>query len=275
MLVGTSSWSSRDWCGSFYPESTAPSEMIRAYSRKLSTVEIDATWYRIPDTKMVASWKSKTPEGFIFSAKVPRIITHEKYLENCGTELNTFVTVMSRLEDRLGPLLLQFPYFAKGKDPGEYETGADFLRRLKKFTALLPKDFRWVVEVRNTKWVRSPLLEMLHERSISLAFIDYYTMDPLYRLAQRSEVFTAPFVYVRFLGNRKQIETLVRKAKENDPQRSDWSSLILDRTGQMQLWIPPLKDLASKNIPTYVYFNNHYAGYAPGSVQLLSRLMRD
>ena len=101
MLVGTSGWSSKDWCGSFYPESTAPADMISVYSQKLPTVEIDSTWYRMPDVRTVESWKEKTPETFIFSAKVPRIITHEKYLEDCDTELNEFVSVMSRLEGKL------------------------------------------------------------------------------------------------------------------------------------------------------------------------------
>jgi len=108
MLVGTSSWSSKDWCGSFYPESIDPAEMIREYSKKLSTVEIDATWYRMPNEKMVDAWNSKTPDGFVFSAKVPKIITHEKYLEDCEAELKEFISVMSRLKDKLGPLLLQF-----------------------------------------------------------------------------------------------------------------------------------------------------------------------
>lgn len=273
MLVGTSSWSSKDWCGAFYPELTAPSEMIREYSRRLTTVEIDSTWYRIPDAKTVEAWKSKTPEGFIFSAKVPRIITHEKYLEDCASELKEFVSAMSRLEDGLGPLLLQFPYFAKGRDAQEYATGADFVGRLRRFAGLLPEGFKWVVEIRNAKWLNPPLLDLLRKRDISLAFIDYYTMDPLYKLTGRPGIFTAPFVYVRFLGNRRNIEALVKKAKKEGQRTHDWGSLIIDRSEQMKLWLPPLMDLAGQNILTYVYFNNHYAGYAPGSVELFGKLL--
>jgi len=272
MLVGTSSWSSKDWCGSFYPKSIDPSEMITVYSGQLQTVEIDATWYRIPNVKMVEAWKSKTPKDFIFSAKVPRIITHDKYLEDCESELKEFISVMSRLEGKLGPLLLQFPYFAKGKDPQEYETGANFMERLKGFVQLLPADFKWVGEIRNSKWIRPPLLDLLRDRGICLAFIDYYTMDPLHTLAHRPEVFTAPFVYVRFLGNRKNIEAKVKKAKMEGQRSRDWESLIIDCTEQMKLWIPPLQDLVMRNVPTYVYFNNHYAGYAPGSVELFGKL---
>jgi uncharacterized protein YecE (DUF72 family) len=272
MLVGTSSWSSSDWCGTFYPESIAPEEMIRVYSSKFPTVEIDATWHYMPNKKMVDAWKSRTPDGFIFSAKVPKVISHEKYLEDCGAELSEFLSVMSRLEGKLGPLVLQFPYVAKGKDPEEYETGADFIRRLKSFARLLPKEFRWAVEIRNSKWMNQPLLDVLRSHDISFAFIDYYTMEPLHKLAQRKDVFTSSFVYARFLGNHKVMDAAVRQAQQEGKRKRDWESLIQDRTEQMKPWIPPLRELAAKQIPIYIYFNNHYAGYAPGSVELFGKL---
>jgi len=275
MLVGTSSWSSRDWCGTFYPESIDAGDMIRVYSSRLPTVEIDATWHHMPNLKMVEAWKSRTPEGFVFSAKVPKVISHDKYLEDCESELNEFLSVMSRLEDKLGPLILQFPYIAKGKDPQEYETGADFIKRLKGFLGLIPDEFQWGVEIRNSKWIGPPLLDVLQSRDISLVFVDYYTMDPLYKLVHIAGIYTAPFVYVRFLGNHKSMDAAVKKARKEGTRKRDWESLILDRTEQMKPWIPPLRDLAAKNIPVYVYFNNHYAGYAPGSVELFGRLFND
>jgi uncharacterized protein YecE (DUF72 family) len=273
LLVGTSSWSSQDWCGSFYSDHIEPGEMIRAYSSKLSTVEIDSTWYRMPSPKMVETWKSKTPSGFIFSAKVPRVITHDKYLEECETEINEYISVMSGLGEKLGPMILQFPYIAKGKDPDEYKTGADFIRRLKGFIQLLPIEFKWGVEIRNSLWVQPALLDILRSRGISLVFIDYYTMDPLPKLAHRSDVFTASFVYIRFLGNRKEIDAAVKQAQEAGLRKREFESILKDRTGQMKAWIPPIKQLVSKGTPTYVYFNNHYAGYAPGSVELFEKLL--
>jgi uncharacterized protein YecE (DUF72 family) len=272
LLVGTSSWSTPDWCGSFYPESIEPGEMIRAYARQLPTVEIDATWHRMPTPGMVEAWRARTPEGFVFSSKVPKIISHDMYLVDCEKVLVQYLTIMSRLEDKLGPLVLQFPYVAKGKDPHEYETGADFLARLRSFIRLLPAEFKWGIEIRNSKWLRPELLDLLRSRGISLVFIDYYTMDPLPKLATRKNVFTGPFVYVRFLGNHREMDAAIKKARETGSRKSDWESLITDRTHQMIPWIPPIKRLVANGIPTYVYFNNHYAGYAPGSVELFSRL---
>ena len=135
--------------------------------------------------------------------------------------------------------------------------------------------FRWAIEIRNALWVRNGLLDLLRSRNISLVFIDYYTMDPLPKLANRSEVFTAPFVYVRFLGNRKAMDAAVKQAQETGQRNREWESLLKDRTEQMRMWIPPIKLLLARKIPVYVYFNNHYAGYAPGSVELFSKLFND
>jgi len=179
---------------------------------------------------------------------------------------------MSKLQEKLGPLILQFPYIAKGKDPEEYRSGADFIRRLKGFIDLLPREFKWGVEIRNSRWIQPPLLDILRSRDISLVFIDYYTMDPLPKLAQRSEIYTAPFVYVRFLGNRKEMDAAVKQAQEAGLRKRAFESLTKDRTAQMKAWIPPIKKLLANGIPVYVYFNNHYAGYAPGSVELFEKL---
>ena len=272
LLVGTSSWSNKDWCGTFYPEVIEPGEMISVYAQRYPTVEIDSTWHYMPNKNMVDAWKARTPDGFIFSAKVPKVISHEKYLEGCESELKQYVSVMERMGDKLGPMVLQFPYVAKGKDPQEYETGADFTARLKAFARLLPKEFKWGVEIRNSKWLRPDLLDTLRAGNISLVFIDYYTMDPLPKLARRKDVFTADFAYIRFLGNHRQMDEAVKKARADGQRNKEWDSLLVNRTEEMKAWIPPIKELAGKRIPVYVYFNNHYAGYAPGSVELFTRL---
>ncbi len=273
--VGTSSWSSMDWRGTFYPEGIEPGDMISAYSQRLSTVEIDSTWYHMPTQSIVDAWKDRTPAGFVFSAKVPRIISHDKYLEGCEAELSQFVTAMARLGEKLGPMVFQFPYVAKGKDPEEYASGADFLRRLKNFVGLLPGGFRWGIEIRNARWVRPELLDLLRSREITLVFIDYYTMDPLPKLDGHQEVFTAPFVYVRFLGNHKEMDAAVQRARAEGKRNSDWGSLLVDRADQMRYWIVSLREIVRKQAPVYIYFNNHYAGYAPGSVELFSKLWNE
>lgn len=272
LLVGTSSWSSKDWCGSFYPDSIEPGEMITHYAAKYRAVEIDSSWHAMPNRTMVRAWRERTPDGFVFAAKVPKTITHDKYLRDCEADLKQFISVMEPLGEKLGPLVLQFPYVAKSRNAAEYGTGDDFLERLRDFLPLLPAGFRWGVEIRNSRWLRPNLLDLLRAHSVSLVFIDYYTMDPLPKLAGRPEVFTAPFVYIRFLGNHRRMDEAVRRAQGEGRRKSDWESLLIDRSEEMKQWIPAIRRVVDRKIPTYVFFNNHYAGYAPGSAELFTRI---
>src|SRR5436309_13157369 len=90
-----------------------PSDYLAHYAGRLDTVEVDATFYRIPGERMVDAWSERTPPGFLFAAKFPQTITHEKLLVECAQECGAFLKVMDRLGDKLGPLLLQFGYFRK------------------------------------------------------------------------------------------------------------------------------------------------------------------
>jgi uncharacterized protein YecE (DUF72 family) len=267
--VGTSSWSSDDWKGSFYSGDAKPAEYITQYAAQLPTVEIDATFYRIPAESMVEGWRKKTPEGFLFAAKIPQVITHEKYLEDCEFEFNLFLERMSLLGDRLGPLVFQFPYFAKGKDAAEYATGDDFRRRLAAFLPLLPAGRRFAVEVRNEKWLTEPLLALLRPRNVALVLVEYYTMPPIGKLLDTIDPITADFAYIRFLGDHKRMDKLV------EGRDKPWGSLAVDRSKETRRWVPVVRDLLKRKIDVYAYFNNHFAGYAPGSVRLFLDQLKD
>ena len=89
--LGTSSWSSKDWEGVFYPPGTAPGDYLAHYATRYQTVEVDATFYRTPSIPMVRKWREVLPEAFLLAAKVPQVITHEKTLADCGEELHGFL----------------------------------------------------------------------------------------------------------------------------------------------------------------------------------------
>jgi uncharacterized protein YecE (DUF72 family) len=271
VLVGTSSWSSPDWVGNFYPTGTQPSDFITEYARHLPTVEIDASFYRPPSARTVDGWVRKTPPGFLFAAKVPQTITHEKGLVGCERETASFLETMARLGDRLGPLVFQFAYVAKGKDAEEYRTGADFRRRLAAYLPMLPKDFRYAVEVRNATWLDEDLLSLLRAHDVALVLTDYYTMPGLPELKGKIDPLTADFAFVRFLGHRKRMEELIAQRRQEAGKQRDFDELLVDRTRQMERWVPALQRLAPRVSRMLVYFNNHYAGYAPGSVSLFAR----
>src|SRR5437867_7193315 len=129
LRIGASSWSAPSWEGVFYPPGMPPSDYLAHYAGRFDTVEVDATFYRIPGERMVDAWRERTPSCFVFAAKFPQVITHEKLLEGCAAECAEFLRVMRRLGDKLGPLLLQFRYFRKD----EFPDPNPFIDRLARF----------------------------------------------------------------------------------------------------------------------------------------------
>ncbi|MBI1941860.1 MAG: DUF72 domain-containing protein [Acidobacteria bacterium] len=257
--LGTSSWSSEDWVGVFYPPGTSAAGYLAEYAKHFDTVEVDSTFYRTPSASMVKNWRERTPPGFTFAAKVPRAITHDKVLEDCSAELKEFLGVMDLLGDKLGPLLFQFPYFNKQA----FAKADDFLLRLEPFLARLPSGYSFAVELRNKSWIGPRLLEMLRKKKVALALIDHPWMTPIQQLAAKFDLVTADFAYIRWLGDRKGIEE----------KTQHWDRILVDREREMEIWIPEIRKLLARRLRVYAYFNNHYAGFAPGSITLFHQVL--
>ena len=205
LFLGTTSWSNEDWEGLIYPEGCAAADYIEHYAKVFRSVEIDSTWYRVPTPKAIEGWLRRTPPHFRFTAKIPRVISHEKMLVDCMGEMEEFLDAMAPLGERLGPLLMQFPYIARGQDAHENEYGSAFTERLAEFLPQLPtSEFRFAVEVRNGSWLRAELLDLLREHGVALVLNNYYTMPGLADSLNRVNPVTADFLYVRFLGDRKK-----------------------------------------------------------------------
>ncbi len=258
LRLGTSSWSSQDWVGPFYPPGTTPAGFLGEYAKRFDTVEVDASFYRTPSAAMVRNWRERTPPGFVFAAKFPRAITHEKVLQDCSAELKEFLAAMDLLGEKLGPLLVQLPYFNRQA----FARPEDFLARLKPFLEKLPSGYAFAVEVRNKNFLGPQLLDLLRAHRVALALIDHPWMPPLAALAQRFDTATADFSYLRFLGDRKGIEK----------KTQHWDRVLVDRRGEMEAWIPEIRRLLERQRVIYAYFNNHYAGYAPGSLELFRKV---
>lgn len=255
--LGTCSWTAKGWLGTFYPSGTKPAEFIRHYATHYDTVEIDSTFYAVPAESTVLGWRDKTPEGFVFSAKAPKVITHEKFLVDCESDLKHFLHTMKLLGDKLGPVLFQFPYYAKRSGVTE----DDFLHRLREFAATLPHTDhpRYAVEVRNKNWLNPYLYEILHDHNIALALIDHPWMARPKTLFKDAHVLTSDFMYIRWLGDRYGIEKMTKV----------WNETVVDRTEQIREWVPPIKKLLDQQIDVFGYVNNHYAGYSPDTIALL------
>jgi uncharacterized protein YecE (DUF72 family) len=258
LYIGTVSWSKSDWVGSFYSTNCKPAQFLETYAQTFRTVEIDATFYRIPPRSMVTGWNDRTPDGFVFAAKIPRVITHQKVLRDCQKELSSFLKTMETLGDKLGPLLLQFPYFNKNV----FASREQFDKLLRPFLDGLPKGFRFSVEIRNKNWITWDFLELLRERAVGFTLLAQAWMPRIDTLAKALDLVTGDFCYVRFMGDRKELESQTQK----------FDKLLDDKTDEMIIWANELKKIVAKGPKTYTFFSNYYAGYGPGSAKLFEDL---
>ena len=161
LYVGTSGYSYKEWKGSFYPEKIPAKEMLRFYSERLSTVEINATFYRMPQTSMLENWKEQVPNSFRFVLKASQRITHFKRLKETDEETKYFLETASVLGEQLGVVLFQLPPNMK-KD----------LPRLEMFLAQLPPTPRAAFEFRHPTWFDDDVLELLRSQNRALVVSD-------------------------------------------------------------------------------------------------------
>ena len=161
LYLGTSGYSYKEWKGSFYPEKIPAKEMLHFYSERLSTVEINATFYRMPQRSMLENWKEQVPPGFRFSLKAPQRITHFKRLKEVDEETKYFLDTASVLEEQLGVILFQLPPNLQ-KD----------LPRLEAFLGQLPQEPRAAFEFRHPTWFDDDVLDLLRSRNRALCISD-------------------------------------------------------------------------------------------------------
>ena len=265
---GSSSFSSRDWVGPFYPPGTKPGEFLRVYAGRFDTVEIDATYYAVPALRVVEGWAAKTPPEFLIAAKFPREIVHAgegrhpdpaRVLDPDHTYpvRDEFLEVMRALGPRLGPLVLQFPFFNSRAFP---ESNV-FFDRLDRFLGDLPGDLRFAVEIRNPDWVTPAFADLCRKHRAALVLVDQAWMPHADELAERFDPVTADFCYIRLLGDREEIEKIT----------TTWGKEVIDRSARLDRWAAFLVRVLDRKIPSVVYVNNHYAGHAPETLRKLIR----
>ncbi len=275
LLLGTSSFSWPDWNGVFYPAGLPAAERLGYYARHFPAVEVDTTFYRMPTRSMLGNWVRCTPDTFRIALKVPQEITHEAQLADCRPATAEFLDLTASLGPRRGPLVLQFPYVAKGADADEYRTGDRFHERLSAWLDDWSGAADWVVEIRNQTWLGRRLFALLREHGVPLALTAYTTMPSLARM-QRDEVdpLTGPFAYVRFLGDRKSIDRTIDRLLEAGAKTARFDALVEDKEPELRSWVGALLPVITR-MRTWAFFNNHYAGFGPGSAQQFARLWRE
>lgn len=200
-IVGTSGFSYKEWKGSFYPEDLPASKMLSFYADHFGSVEINNTFYRMPEAKTLEKWAAEVPDGFTFVLKAPQRITHQKKLANVEDDVRWFVEVAGALGPKLGPLLFQLPPYLR-KD----------VEKLRTLLALVPRERRVALEVRHASWVDEEVHEALRERDAALCLADTDEVADPEALVVR----TASWGYLR-----------LRRTDYSDEQLAAWRDRIV------------------------------------------------
>lgn len=234
IYLGTSGWYYNHWLGDFYPTDLNKGEWLRFYSRKFGTVEINASFYRMPFPSMLKGWRRKTPENFLLTFKGNRIITHVKKLQGVNKTLQKFYSLTELVKEKRGVILWQLPPMLSRND-GLLE---GFLNELNQ---RIPQ----VIEFRHKSWYEKEVYDLLRKYNIG------YCIVSCPDLPVHIEV-TSNFAYIRWHG------------KEN------WYSSNYS-TKELEKWAHTMRNLDVKDI--YGYFNNDFNCYAPKNCLQLKEIL--
>jgi uncharacterized protein YecE (DUF72 family) len=241
--IGTSGWSYEEWEGLFYTK--GEKKKLTFYSRYFDTVEIDSTFYAYPTQGMVLGCTRNTPDGFVFSSKLPKVITHEKKLDlekGVKEDVVRFLHLMKPLSDdgKLGPVLIQLPpSFAYSS-----------VEKLSRFLDVLPSGVQYAAEFRNKSWIgKGDAIDLLRMHNVANTIVDEPLLPP-------DTTTTADFAFVRWHGRGERPWYDYRYRQE-----------------ELAGWTKKVEAIASRTKKVYGYFNNHFRGFAvENSLQMLELL---
>lgn len=240
--IGTSGWSYPDWVGTFYPNGIPQNKMFMFFSKIFDTVELNTSFYNLPKIGVVENWAKKSPPDFLFSIKFPQEITHKKIGKESIDEedLMPFFQVISPLEKKIGPILVQFPPSFKFD-----------INLLEDLLALLPSKKKYAVEFRNLSWLTSETYKLLENYHMAYCIVDEPLLPP-------DVIITTNFAYIRWHGRRK----------------GHWYNYLYSEQ-ELADWIPKIKQIEddSRIENLYAYFNNHPQGQAPTNCRQLLKML--
>jgi uncharacterized protein YecE (DUF72 family) len=251
--IGCSGWSYSAWKGPFYPSNMDnSSDWLSYYASVFDYVEIDSSFYRMPNLFTVKNWLKKTPENFKFTAKFPKVITHDKHLKDVSRELEYFHQSMLPLRDKILALLIQLPPSLKITE------GLDNLRQV---VSELDTKFRYAVEVRDRSWFQDLAYNFFANNNICMVWSQLAEL-------RTPPIVTTDFLYIRLIGDRSIDE-------------KDFGKIQKDRVIEMKKWSSKIKRVIKqeegggrKNINlAIVSANNHYAGFGPGTANIFRKMV--
>jgi uncharacterized protein YecE (DUF72 family) len=231
--VGCSGWQYKHWRGNFYPADLPQRQWLEHYTAQFDTVEVNNSFYRLPEEGVFADWRARTPPGFLFAVKASRFLTHMKKLKDPEEPVTRLFSRATELRGKLGPMLYQLPRQMPKN-----------LERLRGFLDVLPPRIKHTIEFRHPSWYDADVLRLLQQRNVALCLHDMPG-------SETPRVLTARFVYVRFHGATGRYDGAYPRE-------------ALDEWAQ---W------LVSQRRRAYVYFNNDIGGHAPRDAAALKQAL--
>ncbi len=241
--IGCTGWSYQGWIGPFYPKTMASSEYLKHYCKTFGITEINSTFYKIPSHITTKKWFTDTPDNFIFTAKLPKQITHDTRLKP-GPYLDQFLNSIKPLGSKMKILVIQLP-------PSLSFTEAKV--NLEKMLNHLPDGYRYAVEGRHPSWFTDESHKFLSENNVCLVWNDVQgVLNPCN--------VTTDFVYVRLIGDRTIPENL-------------FGTIQRDRAESIKKWAQKLDEIKNKVSLAVVMTNNHFEGFSPVTANKLGLAM--
>jgi uncharacterized protein YecE (DUF72 family) len=232
--IGTSGWTYKHWEGIFYPSELPKSKWLEYYCRHFDTVELNASFYRLPKRETFRNWKARTPDNFLWGVKGSKFITHTRRLENPAEPLDRFYTAAVGLGEKLGVILFQLP--------PSFVYNENILRAFCKF---LNPQVRHAIEIRHPSWVNDQAFSLLSEFNIALCMADTAGRYP------SCEVMTSDFVYIRLHGSQK-----LYASEYSEEELRNWAEKI-------DAW----------NKDAFIFFDNDFEGHAINNAERLKELL--
>jgi len=213
--TGTSGFAHKEWQGQFYPEKIPPKEMLRFYSGRLNTVEINNTFYHMPTENVLSSWAGQVTPDFVFAIKAPQVITHFKQLRNVFDELDYLFRALSVLDAKMGPVLFQFP-----------KTFRADLALLEDFLAIVPGTAPSAFDFRSPTWIEAGAPDILRKKGMSWCIEDT-DEHPVQEI-----VSTAPWGYLRLRRSDYTDDDLARWAEKVLAQKWERAFVFFKHEGE-------------------------------------------
>lgn len=240
LRIGTSGWIYDSWKGRFYPQDLARGQELEFYAQKFDTVELNASFYRLPSLKTFENWHTRTPKGFIFSVKTSRFITHIKKLRKSQEPWQQLLAHAQALQEKLGPFLFQFP--------PNWQKNAQRLNHFLKMAVSIQEKVRLAFEFRHPSWFDQEIFELCQKYNVALVISDSGKRWP------EIQKVTSDLVYIRFHG-------------PGQLYASKYSQSAL------QKWAQQIQTFLNQNLDVFCYFNNDYSGYAVENARDLKKLL--